>query len=303
MNWLEICVSTDGEAAEAVAEYLTPYAYNQGVVLERLGDPDAPDPYTLEPIVNVKIYLPEDEHTQEIQRDIEEVLYQLGRIYPIPEPTYRILADEDWAQSWREKFKPFRLGKRLWIKPSWTRETSADKDDIVVSIDPGMAFGTGLHPSTQLCLEAIENLLSHGSLVLDVGSGSGILSIAAAKFGARRVVAFDTDFIAARTTFNNVKLNELSKKVDVFQGDLSSISISRWNLIIVNILAPVIISLIEKNKLLNYLSNRGRLILSGIILDQGDEVERIVQKMGGVVDQRLISGDWLLLIIARTPES
>jgi ribosomal protein L11 methyltransferase len=303
MNWLEICVSTDGEAAEAVAEYLSPYAYNKGVVLEQLGDSDDPDPNTLESAVNVKIYLPEDEGTQEIQKDIEEVLYQLNRIYPIPEPTYRILADEDWAHAWREKFKPFRLGKRLWIKPSWISETSSDEDDIVVSIDPGMAFGTGLHPSTQLCLEAIDNLLSPGSLVLDVGSGSGILSIAAVKFGARRVVAFDTDVVAARNTFNNVKLNELSKKVDVFQGDLSSISVSSWNLIMVNILAPVIISLIEKNKLLNYLSNRGILILSGIILDQGDEVERIVQKTGGVVVQRLISGDWLSLIIAKAPES
>ena len=302
MNWLEICVSTNGEAAEAVAEYLSPYAYNQGVVLEQLGDSDDPEPNALESIVNVKIYLSEDERTHEIQEDIEEVLYQLGRIYPIPEPTYRMLADEDWENSWREKFKPFRVGKRLWIKPSWIREIYVDKDDIVVSIDPGMAFGTGLHPSTQLCLEASDNLLPPGSLVLDVGSGSGILSIAAAKLGARRVVAFDTDMVAARTTFNNVKLNQLSKKVDVFQGDLSSISGNNWNLIMVNILAPVIISLIEKNKILNYLSDRGLLILSGIILDQVDEVERIVQKMGGLVDQRLISGDWLSLIIAKAPE-
>lgn len=302
MNWLEICVSTNGEAAEAVAEYLSPYAYNQGVVLEQLGDSDDPEPNALESIVNVKIYLSEDERTHEIQEDIEEVLYQLGRIYPIPEPTYRMLADEDWENSWREKFKPFRVGKRLWIKPSWIREIYLDKDDIMISIDPGMAFGTGLHPSTQLCLEASDNLLPPGSLVLDVGSGSGILSIAAAKLGARRVVAFDTDMVAARTTFNNVKLNQLSKKVDVFQGDLSSISGNNWNLIMVNILAPVIISLIEKNKILNYLSDRGLLILSGIILDQVDEVERIVQKMGGLVDQRLISGDWLSLIIAKAPE-
>ncbi len=303
MKWLEICVSTDGEGAEAVAEYLSPYAYKQGVVLEQLGDSDDPDPNTLQSTINVKIYLPEDERTQELQKDIEEVIYQLGRIYPIPEPTYRILADEDWAQAWREKFKPFRIGKRLWITPSWIRETFLDKDYIVVSIDPGMAFGTGLHPSTQLCLEAIENLLSPGSLVLDVGSGSGILSIAAAKLGASKVVAFDTDVVAARTTLDNVKLNGLSKKVDVFQGELSSISFSSWDLITVNILAPVIISLIEQKKLINYLSKRGQLILSGIILDQGEEVEGVVQNMGGIIDRRLISGDWLSLIIAKTPES
>lgn len=286
-----------------MAEYLSPYAYKQGVVLEQLGDSDDPDPNTLQSTINVKIYLPEDERTQELQKDIEEVIYQLGRIYPIPEPTYRILADEDWAQAWREKFKPFRIGKRLWITPSWIRETFLDKDYIVVSIDPGMAFGTGLHPSTQLCLEAIENLLSPGSLVLDVGSGSGILSIAAAKLGASKVVAFDTDVVAARTTLDNVKLNGLSKKVDVFQGELSSISFSSWDLITVNILAPVIISLIEQKKLINYLSKRGQLILSGIILDQGEEVEGVVQNMGGIIDQRLISGDWLSLIIAKTPES
>lgn len=302
MNWLEVCVLTDGEAAEAVAEYLSPYAYNHGVVLEQLGDLDNPDPNKLESAVYVKIYLPEDGRTREIQHDIEETLFQLGRIYPVPEPTYRILEEEDWAHAWREKFKPFRLGRRLWIKPSWINESPQGKEDIVVTIDPGMAFGTGLHPSTQLCLGAIEKLLFPGSRVLDVGAGSGILAIAAAKFGAGWTVAFDIDPVAARNTHNNVKINGLSKLVDVYQGELSAVTANKWDLVIVNILAPEIISMIENHNLLNYLVSRGKLILSGILVDQGDEVERIVQNNGGIVDQRLSSGDWLALEITKASE-
>ena len=239
MNWLEVSVFTDGEAAEAVAEYLSPYAYNHGVVLEQLGILDNPDPKKLESAVNVKIYLPEDGRTREIQHEIEEALFQLGRIYPIPEPTYRILKEENWAHAWREKIKPFHLGKRLWIKPSWINDSPHGKEDIVVTIDPGMAFGTGLHPSTQLCLEAIEKLLLPGSRVLDVGAGSGILAIAAAKFGAGWSVACDIDPVAAQTTQKNVKINGLSKLVGIYQGELSAVTANIWDLIFVNEVFPV----------------------------------------------------------------
>ncbi len=300
MNWLEVSVFTDGEAAEAVAEYLSPYAYKHGVVMEQLGDLDSPDPNKLESSVYVKIYLPKDGQTREIQGKIEETLFQLGRIYPVPEPTYRIVMEEDWPNTWREKFKPFRIGKRLWIKPSWIKDWPQGKEDILVTIDPGMAFGTGLHPSTQLCLEAIDKMLLPGSMVLDVGAGSGILALAAAKFGAGWSVAFDIDPIAAQTTHNNVKINGLSRLVDVYQGELSAVRASKWDLILVNILAPEIISLIEKHNLLNYLTNRGKLILSGILKDQADVVERAVRDNGAIIDQLISSGDWLALVIIKT---
>ena len=302
MNWLEVSVVTDGEAAEAVAEYLNPFAYNNGVVLERLGDADDPDPNKVESAVNVKIYLPEDGRTRDIQHKIEETLFHLGRIYPVPEPTYKILEEKDWAHAWREKFKPFRLGDRLWIKPSWIDESPHGDEDIVVTIDPGMAFGTGLHPSTQLCLEAMEKLIFPGSRVLDVGTGSGILAIAAAKFGAGWSVAFDTDSVAAKTAHNNVRINELSELVDVFEGELSAVASYKWDIVIVNILATVIMSLIEDNHLLNYLSERGNMILSGILADQGAEVEHIVRNNGGSIDHRISSGDWIALVITKAPE-
>jgi ribosomal protein L11 methyltransferase len=194
MYWLEVSVVTDGEGAEAVAEALRPFAYQNGVVLEQLGDSHNPDPDALEPAVTVKIYLPEAEDTAARRRQIEEILYHLGRMYPLPEPIFRQLKEEDWANAWKENYHPFRVGQRVWIRPSWLdKADEAQSDDIVLTLDPGMAFGTGLHPTTQLCLQALEQLVRSGMSVLDVGTGSGILAILAAMWGAARVGALHTD--------------------------------------------------------------------------------------------------------------
>ena len=205
MYWLEVSVITDGEGAEAISEALKPFAYQESVVLEQLGDMDDLDPNALEPAVTVKIYAAEEQDTPEYRQRIEEVVYQYGRLYPIPPPTFRKLEDQDWANAWKEHYHPFRIGNKIWIQPSWLdpKEVSAESeedgirpDDLVLTLDPGMAFGTGLHPTTQMCMQAIESVVKPGMTVLDVGTGSGILAIAAAKLGASRLVAFDTDILA-----------------------------------------------------------------------------------------------------------
>ncbi len=184
MYWLEISVTTDGEAAEAVSEMLRPYAYDQGVVFEQLGDALSPEPNALEPEITVKIYVPEEEDAPELRHRIQEAIYHMNRLYPIPAPVFRILQDEDWATAWRKNYEPFRIGHNLLIQPSWQQVVEKDDDDIVITLDPGMAFGTGLHPTTQMCLLALEQYVQAEDDVMDVGTGSGILSIVAAKLGA-----------------------------------------------------------------------------------------------------------------------
>ena len=306
MDWLEVSVITDGEGAEAVAEALRPFAYKEGVVLEQLGDPNNLDPEALEPHVTVKIYLPETEDTPEMRRRLEELLYYYGRLYPLPPPIFRKLREEDWANAWKAHYHPFRIGQRLWIQPSWEElppagaaDDGLQADDVVVTLDPGMAFGTGLHPTTQMCLQALEGLTTPGVSVLDVGTGSGILAIAAAKLGATRLVGVDTDEIAVRAAAENVAQNGVTAVTTIRQGTLADVNERPWDLVVVNILAPVIVTLLEEHDLLGYVAESGYLILSGIIDQQMGEVETAVARAGGAIYQTRQIRDWVSYVIRR----
>jgi ribosomal protein L11 methyltransferase len=314
MYWLEVSVITDGEGAEAVAEMLRPFAHNDGVVLEQLGDESDPDPDALETAVTVKIYIPEDEDNPDLRRRIEEVLYHMGRMYPIPPPTFRQLAEEDWANAWKEHYHPFRIGDRVWIQPSWLEQETATstalsagvpgKDgiqsgDVVLTLDPGMAFGTGLHPTTQMCLLALEKLVQPGMTVLDVGTGSAILAIAAAKLGAKSLLGIDTDNLAVKAAAANADQNDVADKIVIRQGTLDTVSQHGWDIVVVNILAPVIISLFQQDGLLDYVARNGRLILSGIIEEQGKGVETAVAAAGGRISDTYQVRDWMAYVVAR----
>lgn len=308
MYWLEISVRTDGEGAEAVAEVLRPFAYQDSVVLEQLGDDTTADPDALQSVVTVKIYVPEQEDTPAQRRRIEEILYHMGRLYPIPEPIFRELADEDWANAWKDHYRPFRLGRRIKIWPTWLSRESDDDvrpDDVVLVLDPGMAFGTGLHPTTQGCLMALEDVVrpEAGMTVLDAGTGSGILAIAAALLGATEIAAFDTDALAVQATQDNAAHNGVSDLIHVWRGELDSAraetSRDTWDIVVANILAPVIIGLLAEKGLMNHVAPGGRLILSGIILEQGAAVERAMEAAGGWVERSITAGDWVTYVAGR----
>ena len=304
MYWLEVSVITDGEGAEAIAEALKPFAHQESVVLEQLGDMDDLDPNALEPAVTVKIYVSEERDTPEFRQRIEEVVYQYGRLYPIPPPTFRKLEDQDWANAWKEHYHPFRIGEKIWIQPSWidiVEETDGVEgvrsDDVILTLDPGMAFGTGLHPTTQMCMRAIEMVVKPGMTVLDVGTGSGILAIAAAKLGASHLLAFDTDILAVKATQENCIKNGVAEKISLFEGTLDQVEKKGWDVVVVNILAPVIINLFQNDDLMSYVAENGRLILSGIIEEQGEGVETAVAEAGGCVVEKLQVRDWVSYII------
>lgn len=298
--WLEASVVGDGEAAEALAETLRPFAYNDGVVIEQLGVAQGADPEALEPEVTVKVYVPGGDDSPELRRRIEEAVYYLGRLYPIAAPRFRKLEDKDWAHAWKEHYHPFRVGRRLWIQPSWSpTEKSLGADDIVISLDPGMAFGTGLHPTTQLCLRALENLVAGGERVLDVGTGSGILAIAAIKLGAAEVLALDTDPVAAAAAAENAARNGVASKVHVATASLDAVNARPCQFVVVNILAPVIVDLLRTKRLLDHVEPGGFVILSGIIEEQSAAVAEALAEKGALVTERQQIRDWVCLVAGK----
>jgi ribosomal protein L11 methyltransferase len=304
MYWLEVSVITDGEGAEAVAEALRPFAHNDGVVLEQLGDEHDPDPDALETAVTVKIYIPEKEDTPDLRRRLEELLYHMGRLYPIPPPTFRELEEQDWANAWKVNYHPFRIGRKIWIQPSWIEQEQAvpgkdgiRPDDVVLTLDPGMAFGTGLHPTTQMCLLALEKLVQPGMQVLDVGTGSAILAIAAAKLGAASLLGVDTDPLAVKAAIANAEQNGVAEHIAIRQGKLDTVAERGWDIVVVNILAPVIVGLFERDGLMDYVGENGRLILSGILEEQAGMVETAVAAAGGQVVETFQVRDWVAYVV------
>lgn len=308
MQWTEISVLCDGEAAEAVAELFNrfnsrPGEDSSGAVIE-VGGFDAYGELT-QPVVTVRTYLPAGDDQR--LRQIEEGLWFLGRLYPIPEPSIRVLAEEDWANAWKRHYAPTRVGRRLLIVPAWQAgelgEQGLDESGrtlLPVILDPGMAFGTGLHPSTRLCMAALEQHLRPGEQVLDVGCGSGVLSITAARLGASAILATDIDPIAVAATVENCQRNGVAALVTARAGSLPAPAEqpAGWPVIVANILADVIVQLLVDG-MQRLLAHQGRLIVSGIIQPRAAEVEAALEQAGLRVLDRTVEGDWVALVAER----
>jgi ribosomal protein L11 methyltransferase len=290
MEWLEISVTSDNEGAEAVAEVLSRYAY-RGVVIEA-----GPDGWNAGPVI-VRAYLPADDRLRANKRRIEEALCHLDRIRSVSVPSFRPVAEEDWVEAWKERLNVLRIGRHVVIRPSW-RDYVPESGDIVIQLDPGMAFGTGLHPTTQMCLVALEELMRPEAAVLDLGTGSGILAIAAAKLGAGHVLAVDRDPVAVKTARGNLVTNGVQGVVSVMEGSLQDVSKS-YDLVVVNILAKVIVEMMQEG-LATRLHPGGRLITAGIIADQTSEVIAALERGGLTAIERQQREDWVCLVANRT---
>lgn len=302
MNWLEISVLADGEAAEAISEVFNRYADEQagtaGAVVELTGF-DSRGELTA-PQMSVRTYVRQGLQAAAMVQKVEEALWHLQMLYAFAEPVVREVAEEDWANAWKAHYQPIRLGERLFVVPSWI-EAAAQPGDIVIRLDPGMAFGTGAHPSTRLCLLNLERLVQSGMMVLDVGAGSGILSIAAARLGARSIVATDIDPLAVRIAAENAALNGVDAQISLLDTPLPpapETDSDRFDMIVVNILAEVIIALLDAG-LHDWLHPNGYLILGGIIDTWADAVLTGLARNGFTVVSRLDEGDWVGLVAQR----
>ena len=313
---IEIAVEVDGEAAEAVAELFNRYnggdwiedskageASGGGAVLESTGFDDFGNPAPGEYRLVVKTYLKPGPRGRRTQRKIEEGLWHLRLLYPMPEPALRPVREEDWANVWKQHYKPLRIGKRVLLTPAW-EEPDARPDELVVRLEPGMAFGTGLHPTTRLCVAALERWVRPGEALLDIGTGSGVLAIVAAKLGARPVWATDIDPLAVRAACENAMRNDLipsSHALCVEQGSIPAGQVGRFPLIVANILAEILVGLFDaayRNvPLVEPLARGGRLILSGILEDKVEMVLMAAARHGMREVERTQEGDWVALVL------
>jgi ribosomal protein L11 methyltransferase len=303
--WLELAVEADIEAVEAVCEILgraapggTSVEPAFELVDEGLGarlDPTRP--------AIVRAYLPARDRAA-ADRTAAEIAESLGHLRafglrPIGELRMRLVHEADWAEAWKAYFPVMRVGRRLVIRPTWRRHRRAP-DDVVLALDPGMAFGTGLHPTTRLCLAGVEALADRGLLsgarVLDVGCGSGILAIAALKLGASRAVGLDTDPIAVEATDANARRNGLVRRVSVREGSLPS-GEPPFDVVLANLIAGVLVPLAPA--LGEELRPGGALLASGIFIDREAEVRAAFEASGLGVRSRTVEGDWVALEAVR----
>lgn len=300
-SWIEIAMTVTPEQAEAVAEVLGRYT-REGVVIEQLADTDNRSDLTkLNPQVRVFGYLFADASAEERKLKLEQALWYLGRIQPLPAAEYRLVKDQDWMEAWKKHYQPVMIGKRLVIVPAWIDKEYPGR--IPIRINPGMAFGTGTHPTTQLCLEFLEEFVQPGLTVMDIGCGSGILSAAAVKLGARRVLAVDIDPASVKSTQENCELNGVSSHVSIDKGSVSLVcsghfEIATAPLVVANILASVIMSLFDEG-LADLVEPGGMLLLSGILAHQADEVIVKARENGLTLRETKRIEDWVALALTK----
>jgi ribosomal protein L11 methyltransferase len=306
MRWLELTVRTHPEAVESVSELLSRYTPGGVAIEESIELVDEGQEYrvlTGEP-VQVHAYLPRDGKEEEARQKVAEGLWHLASLgeHFVGDLRTREVNEEDWANAWKDYFHVTHIGKRLVIRPSW-REYAPRPEEVVLELDPGMAFGTGLHPTTRMCLEQIEQRAKAGMRVLDVGTGSGILALAAAKLGAASVICIDNSSVAVESATANAASNKLSDKITVVLGILDEAEAAhvagQYDMVLVNIIAHVIGGMAQQ--LARALVPGGLLIASGIIEARRDDAEPALLAAGlELIDQAMID-DWIALIM-RKPE-
>ena len=306
MNWLEVSLTVNGELAEAVADVLARFAPNGVMTEQGVKFVDDEDEGTATGPITVRAYLPVDEHIEDTRHKLEESLYYLGMIQPLPAAVFNSIADQNWMEAWKQHYRPIVIGRRLVIVPAWL--DSPEPGRIAIKIDPGMAFGTGTHPTTQLCLELIEKSLEDlrglkDLRVIDVGCGSGILSIAALKLGAASALGVDIDPESARNSRENADINEIGEELILGVGSVKEIldgmfAFRTAPVVVANILAPVIVRLFDSG-LADLLEPEGVLLLSGILQDQAQGVVDAAQIKGLKMTDKRQMGDWVALAVSR----
>jgi ribosomal protein L11 methyltransferase len=308
LKWSEISIHTTHEATEAVANILHE-AGASGVVIEDSEEPDRihedrygeiyeldKNDFPAEGVI-VKAYLPVNSFLIETMKEINLSIQGLAA-HGLNAGTNAIktteLDEEDWATAWKQYYHPVKISGRFTIVPTWEDYTPVDSDELIIELDPGMAFGTGTHPTTVMCIQALEKYVKPGNTVVDVGTGSGVLAIAAALLQAERVHALDLDDVAVVAAKENIELNHVENIVEVTHGNLlDSIKVPA-DIIIANILAEVIVSFSQDA--FSILPENGLFIVSGIIGQKRDMVKEDLIEKGFEIIESVLMEDWVAIV-------
>lgn len=311
MKWSEIAIHTTNEAVEPVSNILHE-AGASGVVIE---DPLElvkerenvfgeiyqlnPDDYPEEGVI-VKAYLPVTsflgETVDEIKNSINNLLLfdiDLGH----NSVSISEVHEEEWATAWKKYYHPVKISERFTIVPTWEIYKPEKSDELIIELDPGMAFGTGTHPTTVMCIQALERTVQKGDSVIDVGTGSGVLSIASALLEAKHVHALDLDEVAVQSAKLNVKLNKVADRVDVTQGNLLDGVQEQVDIVVSNILAEVIMRFTDD--VAKVLKPNGYFISSGIIQPKKEEVKNAILSSGFSIEETIVMEEWVAFIAKR----
>lgn len=294
-SWIELSVEVDHEAVEPVVELFSRYGYVEGVVIEepftqdRDGDNVRVD--ITRPFV-IRTFVPEESFDATTLDSIRTGIWHLGQLRGTGELTVTTRSEEDWANAWKAHYTPVRAGTRVVVRPPW-HEYAAGDDDVVVLLDPGMAFGTGTHPTTQIALQLLETVELAGRTVFDVGTGSGIIAIAAAKLGASRVDGVDIDGVSVRQAVANVAMNDEAERVSIWKSDMAPESVTEgmYDVVVANIIARVLVEI--SDQVVAAVGPGGTLVLSGIIDSKEPAVIERYGELGfEMIDRRQVE-DWI----------
>ncbi|GGB29000.1 ribosomal protein L11 methyltransferase [Lentibacillus populi] len=308
MKWSEICIHTTNEAVEPISNILHESGAS-GVVIEdpldlvRIREGEFGEIYELDPNeypdegVYIKAYLPVNSFLGETVEEIKQAINNL-MIYDVDlgrnNVTLSEVNEEEWETAWKKYYKPVKISKKITIKPTWEDYQPVSSDEIIIELDPGMAFGTGTHPTTVLGIQALEHYIKQGNIVLDVGCGSGVLSIASILLGAEKVFAYDLDEIAVKSTTLNARQNKLDQQIETKQNNLLDHVDKQADIIVANILAEIIVRFIRDAW--NNLKPGGIFITSGIIQPKKQMVKDQLQENGFTILEINEMEDWVSII-------
>ena len=296
MKWLELSVRTPPEFVEPLSQIFYRYGHG-GVAVEQEGgfNPDEGESPTGDEWATVTTYLPMNESLDERRGRIDVGVRLVAHVSDISALQERVVEEEDWQNSWKEHFYVLRISRRITICPTW-REHTPQEGETMIMLDPGMAFGTGHHPTTSMCLKQLDAHVTPGIDVLDVGCGSGVLSIAAARLGARHVFGLEIDSVAVNVAKQNVRENSVEHTVRVAQGTLPhpDAKQSAYGIAVANISAKVVAEI--SPYLVSAVQNGGKVIASGILLENKAIVIQALQEAGADLEETLVDGDWVTLV-------
>lgn len=305
-DWLEVSIITSSEAMEAVAGIM----YNTGVKGVSIEDPEDIEykknhpgdwDYFDETLlvvkdgVVIKGYYKDDESFEEYISYIKESIDNL-HTYGIDKGqgivTITKVNEADWENNWKKYYKPTKIGQKIVVRPIW-EEYKSSLEELVIDLDPGMAFGTGTHETTRMCVKALEKYVKEDSTVFDIGTGSGILAIAAAKLKANKVIGVDLDPVAVKSAKENISFNEVDN-IEILHGNLMDVVNGKANIVVANIIADIIIFLTDEVK--SFIEKDGYFISSGIIKDRKQDVINKLKSSGFEIIEENTEGEWVCIV-------